>query len=224
MVHCTYTVPDKAASGDDFYGASICDQVYVDYFWDTYGFEGNKQYWDDGFGWDDPCNTDQPLARTFNGCYALTYSAQDYLNDDYSGACLNWARRYVREHIGDLRSKCGDGDAIAASVGGRVVELYLGCFYTKNAPGRAETLLHEARHVGGKSHDAVFPAGSTFGEGEEGADSSWGYEGAWMYGALYLWWYYAEGARTTSAIRELARQRANVVIDGAFATHPGYSV
>src|SRR5687768_27912 len=136
MVHCTYTVPDKAASGDDFYGASICDQVYVDYFWDTYGFAGNKQYWDDGFGWDDCCNTDQPLARTFNGCYALTYSAQDYLNDDYSGACLNWARRYVREHIDDLRSKCGDGDAIAASVGGGVVELYLGCFYTKNAPGR----------------------------------------------------------------------------------------
>jgi hypothetical protein len=45
-----------------------------------------------------------------------------------------------------------------------------------------------------------------------------------MYGALYLWWYYAQGARTTSALRELARQRANVVIDGAFATHPGFSI
>ncbi len=174
MVHCTYTVPDKNASGDNFYGASICSQVYVDYFWRTYGFQGNKAYWDEGFGWDDPCNTDQPLARAFNGCYALTYSANDYQNDAYSGACLNWARRYVREHIDDLRSMCGDGSAIASYSGG-TVELYLGFFYSKNAPGRAETLLHESRHSA-KSHDAKFPAGSTFGAGKDGADSSLGIE------------------------------------------------
>src|SRR5678815_3340904 len=45
-----------------------------------------------------------------------------------------------------------------------------------------------------------------------------GLRGAWMYGALYLWCYYATGARTTSALRERARQRGNVVIDNAFAT------
>ncbi|HVM12916.1 MAG TPA: hypothetical protein VM287_01115 [Egibacteraceae bacterium] len=42
-----------------------------------------------------------------------------------------------------------------------------------------------------------------------------------MYGALYLWWFYAAGARTTSAMRQRARQRGNLVIDNAFATHPG---
>jgi hypothetical protein len=84
MASCTYTVPDKAASGDNFYGAVICNQAYVDYFWNTYGFSGNKAYWDDGWGWDDCCNTSKPLARAFNGCYALTYSASDYLNDSYS--------------------------------------------------------------------------------------------------------------------------------------------
>ena len=57
MATCTYTVPDKNASGDNFYGAVICNQVYVDYFWNTYGFSGNKVYWDDGWGWDDCCNT-----------------------------------------------------------------------------------------------------------------------------------------------------------------------
>jgi hypothetical protein len=41
---------------------------------------------------------------------------------------------------------------------------------------------------------------------------------------LYLWWFYADGRRTTSAIRELARQRAQVVIDNAFATHPGFVI
>ena len=55
-------------------------------------------------------------------------------------------------------------------------------------------------------------------------DSSWGYEGAWMYGALYLWWFYADGRRTTTALRRAARQRANLVIDNAFATHPGFTI
>jgi len=224
MATCTYTVPDKDASGDNFYGPSICNQVYVDYFWNTYGFSGNKDYWDDGFGWEDPCNTDMPLARAFNGCYLLTYSADDYANDDYSGAMLNWGRRFVRDQIGDLRSKCGDGSAIAAAFGGDLVEVYLGFFYSKDVPGRAETLIHEARHLDGKGHNANFPAGSVFGAGQSGADSTWGYEGAWMYGALYLWWFYAAGTRTTSALRERARQRGNLVIDNAFATHPGFNI
>jgi len=32
------------------------------------------------------------------------------------------------------------------------------------------------------------------------------------------------GVRTTSAFRERARQRGNLVIDNAFATHPGFSI
>lgn len=222
MASCSYTVPDLDASGDNFYGGAICSQTYIDYFWNTYGFAGNKDYWDEGFGWEDPCNTTMPLGRAFNGCYLLTFSATDYGNDEYGGTCLNWARRYVRENIDDLRSFCGDDSAIA-SASGSTVSLFLGFFYTKDVPGRAETLLHESRHVGGKPHNANFPAGSVFGSGG-GADSGWGYEGAWMYGALYLWWFHAAGDRTTSALRERARQRANVVIDNAFATHPGFTI
>jgi hypothetical protein len=225
MAICDATVPDKAASGDAFYGSFICDQQYVDYFWFTYGFSGTGTTWQNGFGYEDCCNTDLPLARAFNGCYVLTYSASDYLNDDYSGACLNWARRYVRENIKSISASCGEtGGPVARNPGGSGnIEVFSPFFYSKTAPGRAETLLHEARH-GALSHNAKFPKGSTFGEGKDGADSNWAYNGAWMYGALYLWWYFAQGARTTSAIRELARQRANVVIDGAFAEHPGYSV
>ncbi len=223
MASCTYTVPDKNATGDNFYGAVICNQAFIDYFWNTYGFSGNKAYWDDGWGWDDCCNTSKPLARAFNGCYALTYSASDYLNDSWSSPILNWGRRYVRNNIDNLRCKCGDGSAIARSFSGGTVEVYLGFFYTKDTPGRAETLIHESRHQGGKPHNANFPAGSVFGSGG-GADSSWSDEGAWMYGALWLWWYYAQGARTTSALRQRARQRGNLVIDNAFASHPGFSI
>jgi hypothetical protein len=223
MASCTYSVPDKSASGDNLYGSVICNQAYISYFWNAYGFQGNKNYWDDGFGWEEPCNTSMPLARAFNGCYLLTYSAQDYQNESWNSPILNWGRRYVRNNIDDLRSKCGDGSKIA-STSGDTVEVYLGFFYVKDVPGRAETLIHESRHAGGKPHDANFPAGSVFGAGKGGADSTWSYEGAWMYGALYLWWFYAAGARTTSAMKARARQRGNLVIDNAFATHPGFSI
>lgn len=45
-----------------------------------------------------------------------------------------------------------------------------------------------------------------------------------MHEARYLWWFYADGRRTTKAMREAAKQRANVVIDNAFATHPGFTI
>ena len=68
MATCTYTVPDKNASGDNFYGAVICNQVYVDYFWNTYGFSGNKVYWDDGWGWDD-CSDGSGTLQLFSQAY-----------------------------------------------------------------------------------------------------------------------------------------------------------
>ncbi len=222
MATCTVpTIPNKDASGDNLYGPRSCDQPFVDWAWAAHGFK--NAYWDDGFGYEDPCNTDLPVARTLNGMWLLNYSADDYNNEDWSNNILHWGRRYVREQIDDLRAKCGDGSAIAASIGSRH-EVYLGFFYKKDCAGRAETLVHESRHRGGKPHNANFPTGSVFGAGKSGADSTWDYQGAWMFGALYLWWFYADGRRSTPALREAARQRANVVIDNAFATHPGFTI
>jgi hypothetical protein len=226
MASCTYTVPDKNISGDNLYGPRICWQAFIDWAWYAHGFK--KNYWDDGFGYEDCCNTDKPLARTFNAIWLLNYSAEDYWNEQWDNNILHWGRRYVRDQIDDLRSKCGDGSAIAAAFKGLFVddriELYLGFWYSKDVAGRAETLIHESRHMGGKSHNANFPSGSVFGAGKSGADSSWDYKGAWMYGALYLWWFYADGRRTTWALRQQAKQRANLVIDNAFATHPGFTI
>jgi hypothetical protein len=222
MTSCSVPdIPDKDVSGDNLYGPRICDQPFIDWAWPAYKF--NSDYWRHGFGFEDVCNTDLPTARTLSAIWLLNYSADDYMNEEWSSSCLHWACRYVREQVGDLRAKCSNGTYIAYAFGGHI-ELYLGCFYSKSVPGRAETLVHECRHRGGKSHDANFPSWSGFGPGKSGADSTWGYEGAWMYGALYLWWFYAEGARTTPAIREAARQRAQYVIDNAFAAHPGYVI
>lgn len=222
MTTCTVpTIPNKDTTGDSLYGPRICDQTFVNWAWPAYKFK--SEYWRNGFGFDDVCNTDLPAGRTLSALWLLNYSADDYQNEDWESSCLHWACRYVRDQVGDLRAMCGDGTKIALTTGGHI-ELYLGCFYSKDVSGRAETLVHESRHQGGKPHDANFPSWSGYGSGKSGADSTWGYEGAWMYGALYLWWFYAEGTRTTPALREAARQRAQYVIDNAFATHPGYVI
>jgi hypothetical protein len=220
MASCTYSVPDKNASGDNLYGAVICNQAYIDYFWNAYGFQGNKNYWDDGFGWEDPCNTSKPLARAFNGWYLLTYSAQDYQNESWNSPILNWGRRYVRNNIDDLRSKCGDGSAIA-SASGDTVEVYLGFFYTKDARPRRDADPRSATAAANRTTRHSPPVRCS--APARAGDSSWGYEGAWMYGACTCGGSMPP-ARTTSAMRERARQRGNLVIDNAFATHPGYSI
>jgi hypothetical protein len=171
---------------------------------------------------------DLPLSRTFGAFWLLNYSADDYDNDDYSNDMLHWGRHYVRDQMRDVRAACGDGSAVATTfdywIFGHHVELYLAFFYDHNVAERAGTLVHESRHFGGKGHDADFPAGSVYGEGKSGADSSWDYNGAWMYNVLYLWWFYAAGVRTTDALKQSAKQRANLIIDNAFATHPGFTI
>ncbi len=221
MANCSQPATDNATSGDDLYGARTCWQEFVDWAWQAYGFQNS--FWDDGFGYEDPCNRNLPLNRTMNALWVLCYSADDYTNDEYDNNCLHWARRYTWNQIDSLRSLCGDGELIGQASGSNV-DLYLGFWYEYNAVSRAAILLHESRHIGGKPHDAQFPAGSVYGEGEDGADSTWGYEGAWMYETLYLWWFFADGRRTTQALRDRARQEGNVNIDNGFATHPGFSI
>lgn len=228
---CGATVPDKSLSGDNFYGPSICSGPLSDYFWTTYKFlnlSPSDGGWKNGWGYEASCDTDLPLARTYVGLYVLVYSAADWQNDGYDRPILNYARRYVRENIDELQARCGDGSAVAASFSGVFVddriELYRGYWYDQAAVERASTLVHEARHAGGKSHDTTFPSWSIYGPGKPGADSSWAYDGAWTYEASYLSWFATTATGTTPAMQALARLQANVIINNAFATHPGFVV
>jgi hypothetical protein len=45
-----------------------------------------------------------------------------------------------------------------------------------------------------------------------------------MYETLYLWWFYADGRRSTTALKDRARQEARVYLNNAFATHPGFDI
>jgi hypothetical protein len=108
MSGCIYQVPDKDISGDNLYGEGICNQDLVDWFWYSYNFD--YDYWQGGWGFDKCCDTDKPLARTFNALWALNYSSDNPGDESYDNDnLLYWGGRYVREKMSGykLRAMCG---------------------------------------------------------------------------------------------------------------------
>jgi hypothetical protein len=95
-------------------------------------------------------------------------------------------------------------------------------FYRKSVFERASTFVHEARHISGKAHRGDFPPGSSYGTGS-GADESWDWNGAWRWQATWLAWYWASATNSTTALRDRARDSANVIMVGAFETPPGFT-
>jgi len=224
---CFYQPGNNNDSGDNFYGPSMCNQPFIDAVWEHFDFD--KGDWDDGFGWDEACNVDQPLARTFNALYLLAYSAEDYATStsDFSGNALRWAYPYSASNIDELDGRCGSGDkntgARATTYRGPTVDdrtvLKWPFFYGEVVVQRAGTILHEARHAAGKSHNG----GSGCPRGKS-CDTNWAYQGANMYQVLYLWWFRVDGTRTTSAMKNWARSEAQNIIDRGFNTNPGYVI
>jgi len=49
-------------------------------------------------------------------------------------------------------------------------------------------------------------------------------KGANMYQVLYLWWFYVDGTRTTTGMRDYAQQEGQRIIDRGFVTNPGYVI
>lgn len=204
---------DPAASGDNMYRPRSCRQDFIDWAWDAYDFD--KGDWDDGFGYDQPCDVLRPLARTFNAIWCLEYSAPDYWDQGYSKPIINWAGRYARENIDELDAICGDiNGAFATTVWGPIIdnytELKLPFFFGSTVSMRAGTLIHEARHASWKGHD------------DDPNDSSWGYNGAWRYHVCWIAWFLNRCQNTTAALKTAAQQRANQILDNNFTNDPGF--
>ena len=212
---CTYTASNTTTSGDTLYGPRACWQAFVNWAWDAFDFD--KGDWDDGWGWDTPCDQGRPLSRTFSGIWCLTYSAGSSPNPTISSSIpiLNWGWKYASSHIDELDGRCTNGTAIATTWWGPVIdnktELYLN-FFNQAVPLRAGTLLHESRHADGKGHD------------DGSNDSSWEYNGAWRWQVCWLAQFADNGQQTTSALKTLARQRANQILLNNFTKSPGFTV
>lgn len=221
--NCTVPAHDNVADGTSVYLSGFCNQERVNHWWAV--FKMRKEDWDNGFGYEDPCNMDLPLGRTFAALYLLTYSADDYARttSDFSGNALRWAYPYTATNAGRLEALCfkpgsTPGQWAGWAYGDRI-ELYIPFFYNFDVPSRAATFLHESRHNGGKSHD-----GGSGCPRAASCDTNWAYQGANMYEVLYLWWFGVDGTRTTSAIKNMALNRARSVHNSAFNTNPGFSI
>lgn len=238
------------ASGDSLYGPRICSSSGLPGSFHNWTMRSHRFIsWTSEFGgitvrpglptslYRRACDTTLPLARTVNAFWLLNFSAEDFDNDNWSGDVLHWARSFVRFQMGrsdGVRPVCGDGTFVALTRRSTSVfstswsfELAKIFFYDTDVVGRAGTLLHEARHRSGKSHNAPFPAGSVFlnpnNPMARNGDSTWAFDGAWKYHAAYLSAFYTDGRRTSVALRRSALQRANIIVDNAFATHPGFT-
>lgn len=221
--NCSVPAHDNDADGSSFYANDLCNQERVDHWWGV--FDMRKEHWDAGFGFEDCCNLDLPLGRTFAALYLLTYSAEDYAKNtgDFSGNALRWAYPYTASNAGRLEALCFKPGSTPGQWGGWAygdrIEFYLPFFYGFDVVTRAGTFLHEARHNDGKSHDGGIgcPRAAS-------CDTSWGYEGSNMYEVLYLWWFAVDGTRTTTAIRNMARNRARTIHNNSFNTNPGFNI
>jgi hypothetical protein len=206
---------NNAATGDDAFVGSWCNQRTVNGMVADFDMDGGD--WDEGFGWADACNVNLPLARTFNAIWVLGLFGHSMPAG--SSNWLPWFYDFASSEIDELDGRCGS-PAIATTVHGPIIdnftELYWPFFYdSSNVPNRAGTLVHEARHADGFSHD---------GEScprEESCDEAWNSWGANTYQVLYLWWLRVEnGGLISGALSGLARDRANTVLERAFDSRP----
>lgn len=213
MASCTFRPGNLDASGDNLYGPRSCHRPFID--WARYVFDMNRGDWDEGFGWTDACSVRRPFGRTLNGLWCLAYSAEDFRNESFDSNILQWGCRYARREIDELDGRCGRDNVIAQTFWGPIIDnrtvLFLD-FFAQSVSLRAGSVIHEARHAHGCNHNRGT------------RDSSWGYNGAWRFQVAWLAWFVAAGAHTTAAMREMARDRANTIINENFSSHPGFNI
>ncbi len=120
MADCTYSVGDLDASGDNLFGPRICNQPFINWAWDTFNFDG--AWWQDGWGYDDPCNVTKPLGRTFDAVWALTYSAKRVWTAEHGDNMLEWAGRWAAGQMSAYRLQADCGDKVATTYGAGCTE------------------------------------------------------------------------------------------------------
>lgn len=212
---CVYSPGNNNTSGDVAFGA-LCTQSSINQHWADFDFD--KGDWDEGFGYNDPCNINLPLGRTFNALNLLDFFGRSMPNG--SSNWLPWFYAYASNKTDELDARCGFGQAngctFARSIRGLDdrVELYWPFFYRNimNVASRAATIVHESRHQDGKGHNCNSCANGG------SCDTNWGYRGANYMGIMYLWWLRAAGDGVSPALRAAARTRGNVQLGNRFCS------
>lgn len=184
-------------------------------------FNFNNSYWDDGFGWNDACNNQLPMARTLNSIYLMS-------------ATTPWWYEWTAGKTADLRSKCYSDDnsanthIMATNYSGAWrefwgtdrIELYIPFFFRSdwNAVRKASTLVHEARH-----YDEGHDVGDSSCTNGISCDNSWNTNGANTFEVNFLADFFcSEVDLVTPTMREYALDRADYMLTNMFANPPGF--
>jgi hypothetical protein len=208
-------------------------QDIINFFWEQFDFDTGD--WDEGFGYEAPCDVNRPLARTFNALYALYYSSPSppTRTDDFSGNLLHYGGNYAIDNIDELDGRCGNSTTIGTTGSTQHgcckdnwTQLYWPFFYGQNVATRAATVLHESRHAAGHSHIAETEC-TRLGS----CDYSWD-QGNWQedgvganrYEVVWLSWFVVEGKDVGPSLKARAAERANDIIRRGFLWMPQYVV
>ena len=229
------TRPNTNTSEDTQLEFLYCAQANIDDLWEHYNMDEGD--WDDGRGFDDACNEQKMLARTFVGLAVLNYSSPTPAStwDDMSGNALRWGGNYAAANIDELDGVCSWNGACSpgsctwalTQTGGIFVDewtrVYKGFVYQQSPFYRAATILHESRHAGGQSHDGndganACPAGGSCDESYTDASSA----RANSYETWFAQWYLFEAVNSTTTQRRSAQRSANWNLSNRFDTAPGF--
>ena len=226
------SIPATEDQGDAFamWDASgwQCSQSFINYWWSAFDFDEGD--WDDGFGYEAPCDNARPLARTFNGLYSLGYSSTGNPSCSTSQSNVTlWAQCWSASQIDELDGRCGSGTrntgAAASTLNDGLdhwTQLKWPFFYGMRISVRGGAIFHEARHAWGCDHNGgtSCPRGAscdfTFTNGCDGDTI----KGSNSYEVSYLAWYLNTAWRTTQALKDSALVRANVVLQRAYIFDP----
>ena len=223
---CSYTVGDKVLSGDVFYGPDRwdwCNQSWINSQVSGFGIDGDS--WK-GHGGRDGCNTSKPTGRFFTGLVALEETApmKFWPNTTKTGGnILQWGAGWAWQVIDETKVHCGRGtvalckncsvwDPVEWATDFEIICYVPPYFYGQNVEERASTLMHEARHWDGKTHN------------RGNRDSSFGYNGAWAYEVSWLSWYAGVATPAPKGLRCDAQALANKYISDEFKTKPDFVI
>jgi hypothetical protein len=218
------------AKFDSFYAPKWgCQQVFVNDMWSRFDFDHDD--WDQGFGYDDPCNDNLPLKRTFNALMLLGYGVTNTPTCSTSSANVGmWAYCWSGNSIDELDGMCGNSPRARTNYTPGIdnyTNLYMAFFYDETVVQRAGTIFHEARHAQGFcSHTSGCVDGNdscdpNFNNGCVGVGSGSG-RGANAYTVLYMNWF-ATTARPdwiNQSIKDDAIAEATRYLNNRFETDP----
>lgn len=187
------------------YSQYSCDIDFINLMWEAFDFD--RVDWDQGYGYDHPCDPDFPLNRTLNGMWALYYSGSEQAERDNSPVW--WGYNFAISRIDEVDAICnGPGRGTSAQffdapfIDDRV-ELYYRFFDENFVVIRSAILVHEAGH----SNQKVHLLNDDCQEGTS-CDPNWQYNGANTHEVCYSWSFGYDAINTTQVMKNRSKDSA----------------